>query len=89
MPSTRDQVIQAVTSLVDNKFAGDWHKAFNSFDLTGKGSLNRDELTTLLAQVGVGYKLTRWAIVSQILNVFDLNNDGLISWDEFSKIVHV
>lgn len=80
---TRKEVVEKVTALVRRKFGGDWKKAFDHYDENGDGLASTDEIASMLALAGVGYRLTRWAIAEHIITLMDSDNDGQVSFDEF------
>lgn len=77
-----------VSALVDKEFGGDYRKAFNRF--AGQDQhLNRSEVISLLKRAGIGNMLTRGAWADGILERFDANKSGTISWTEFSAVCPV
>jgi len=58
------------------------YEAFNSLDLDGSGSISVSELQRMIESRGyfVGYKE-----VSQVLDKFDKNKDGQVSFTEFRE----
>lgn len=59
--------------------------AFARYDVDKSGSIDRNELTTLLEDLEVEPTEERLA---EALHVMDLNNDGVISFDEFADWWH-
>jgi Ca2+-binding EF-hand superfamily protein len=86
--TTRQEVIEQVTKFVNNRYGGDWRKAFDAEDSNGDGRLTREEVSAVLAKAGVGLRLTRWAIALEVITAMDADGDGGISFDEFMKITH-
>ena len=80
----KHELEEKLTELVTTRFGGDYRAAFGQYDADGDGSINKDELKTLLADAGVGSGLTRWAWANGIIEEMDKSGDGLISWAEFA-----
>ena len=83
---TRESVIQDVTAFVAERYNGDWKKAFDAEDSDHDGRLSSTEVSVILAKAGVGMRLTRWAIALEVISAMDVNGNGYINWDEFSKL---
>jgi Ca2+-binding EF-hand superfamily protein len=79
----RTEVIEKVTRLVAVRFDGDWRDAFDEYDHNGDGKINGEELTKMLAEAGVGSRLTRSMWVRGVIESMDGDLDQCISWDEF------
>eukprot|EP01023_Acetabularia_acetabulum_P044590 TRINITY_DN4480_c2_g2_i1.p1 TRINITY_DN4480_c2_g2~~TRINITY_DN4480_c2_g2_i1.p1 ORF type:complete len:313 (+),score=83.12 TRINITY_DN4480_c2_g2_i1:151-1089(+) len=65
---------------------------FASADLDGNGVIDREELRALLesTESGSAYLTTRWILdedVDEIMKVYDVDDSGDISFDEFVKLV--
>ena len=82
----RQELDDKVTSLVKSRFGGDYRAAFAHYDADSSGTIDADELKTLLADAGIGNSLTRWAWVRGIMGEIDTDGDGGISWAEFDAV---
>jgi Ca2+-binding EF-hand superfamily protein len=68
---------------VRDRFGGDYQRAFRATDADGNGQISRSELKSLLGDAGVGSALTRGAWADGVMDHFDTNRNGGISWNEF------
>ncbi|BDA48418.1 probable calmodulin-like protein 5 at N-terminal half [Coccomyxa sp. Obi] len=64
---------------------------FRAADLDGNGVIDREELRALLESTdsGAQYSITRWLEdndLDKIMQNYDANNDGVIQFEEFSKL---
>lgn len=75
-----------VQRLVERRFQGDGRAAFDHY-AGADGQVNRDELSRLLSDAGVGNFITRGAWVSGIMERVDGNGNGKISWGEFNAVM--
>ncbi len=75
-----------VGELVDKKFSGDFKKAFDFYDADHDGGINKDEVTALLKDAGVGSGLTRGMWANGILDKLDTSKDTAIQWSEFEAV---
>jgi Ca2+-binding EF-hand superfamily protein len=93
------ELVTKVKKLVDEKFDGNYQRAFNFYDtdtLTSEGKIkkrpdgkiSKDELKRLLADAGVGNVITRGAWADGIIRKLDTNGDRCISWQEFQVMVN-
>ena len=74
-------------ALVKARFDGDYHKAFDHYDLADKdGKISKAELIRLLEDAGVGNWLTRCPWADGIISALDTDQDGLISGAEFERV---
>lgn len=81
------ELTEKVTTLVNQKYGGDWTAAFSHYATrNGIASLvDKDDLLELLTDAGVGNWLTRSAWAEGIIEELDGSKDQKISWDEFQK----
>jgi Ca2+-binding EF-hand superfamily protein len=82
----RRELDEKVTALVKSRFAGDYQAAFTHYDADQSGTIDADELKTLLHDAGIGNALTRGAWVRGIIKELDADGDGGISWAEFDAV---
>jgi hypothetical protein len=78
---------EKITQLVDQRFKGDWQRAFDHYGGKSGRGIDRDELLKLLEEADIGNWLTRGAWADGILEKLDTNKDKAISWDEFEPIL--
>jgi Ca2+-binding EF-hand superfamily protein len=83
----RQSVIRKVTEYVTTAYGGDWQKAFTAYAVNGQ--LTRDGVIDVLKAADVGFLITRPAIAAQVMDLFDTNGDGSLSWAEFNAIAQV
>jgi len=80
----KQELRDKVAALVAARFAGDYRATFGHYDTDRDGAISTDELKALLADAGVGSRLTRWLRAAGIMKELDADTDGLISWPEFA-----
>src|SRR5207253_1711340 len=71
-----------VNTLVQNRFGGDSQRAFNHY-AQGRPEVSREQVSKLLSDADVGSFVTRGAHTSGVMDRFDTNRSGGISWQEF------
>lgn len=83
-----DELRNKVDTLVRDRFAGDYRKAFDHYDsATKNGKISRNELFKLLTDAGIGTWLTRGAWALGIIEELDADQDGSISEVEFHNVL--
>jgi hypothetical protein len=82
----RAEIVAKVTQYVDREFKGNWSAAFDHFDRDRDEKLSRDEVMEVLGAARIGYRATRWAIATQIVQTMDGDGDGKVSYAEFAAI---
>jgi hypothetical protein len=80
-PRARD-VAQRVDRLVTDRFGGDYRAAFQHY-ANGAREVGPAGVRSLLSDAGVGNGLTRGAYVDALMDRFDGNRSGGVSWQEF------
>jgi len=75
-----------VAAFCANHYDGDYRKAFDDYDSNLDGMMTRDEIVELLADAGVGNRLTRGMWANGILDKLDMNQDHGVSWAEFESV---
>ncbi len=77
--------MRKVTRLVDNRFGGDWNRAFQAYSRggTGDGLIDDGELRSMLTDAGIGNSWTRGTWARKIIEKIDSDGDRKISWEEF------
>lgn len=82
----RQELVDKVGKLFDERFGGDHRQAFAHYDRDQKG-IDREELLALLADAGIGSWLTRGFWADGILGELDTDKDGVISLSEFETVL--
>jgi Ca2+-binding EF-hand superfamily protein len=77
-----------VTRLIQERFGGDYHRAFAQYDANGDGRIDKAELGRLLQDAGIGNWLTRGAWADGIVAALDADKDGTISGPEFEAVLN-
>lgn len=89
MATTRAEVIAKVSAYVERVFGGTdeshFKQAFDENDDNRDGRISLDELSDILSKAGIGFRLARWAIAKEVIDVLDADGDGYVAWDEFVK----
>jgi Ca2+-binding EF-hand superfamily protein len=83
----RQELREKATRLVNDRFGGDYDRAWAHYDGDQDGRVNRDELQALLKDAGIGNWLTRGAWTSGIIEALDADADGTISAAEFQAAI--
>ena len=78
---------EKVTAVVNDRFGGDWTKAFNHYAARSgnAGLVEPGDLRKLLEDANIGNGITRGKWVEGVMKKVDVSNDKAISWDEFQK----
>jgi hypothetical protein len=82
------ELTDKVTRLIQERFAGDYGRAFAHYDSNGDGRIDRAELGRLLQDAGIGSWLTRGAWASGIVAALDADKDSTISAAELQAVLH-
>jgi len=82
----KNEIDEKLTALVRTRFGGNYRSAFAHYDSDGNGALDKDELTALLTDAGIGNAFTRWAWAKGIVSEVDRDGDGAVSWAEFEAV---
>jgi Ca2+-binding EF-hand superfamily protein len=82
------ELTDKVTRLIQDRFGGDYHRAFAHYDANGDGRVDRAELGRLLEDAGIGNWLTRGAWAGGIVAALDADKDGTISGPEFEAVLN-
>lgn len=72
-----------VAALVTARFRGDRRAAFAHYAPSGR--LDRAALTRVLEDADVGNMFTRGAWTQGIMERLDVDRDGVLTWDEFTR----
>lgn len=80
-PRARD-VAQRVDRLVTERFGGNYQAAFRHY-AEGAQEVGPSGVRRLLSDAGVGNGLTRGVYVDALMDRFDGNRSGGVSWQEF------
>lgn len=73
---------ERVTKLVDERFGGEWRRAFDAY-AGSDGGINENELNSLLEDIGYG-PFERWVGTGKVMDELDRNGDRKIQWKEFN-----
>jgi len=84
----KQELMDKVSRLVTERFAGDYHKAFAQYDSDKDGRISKDELAQLLKDAGIGNWLTRGAWTDGIIAALDKDQDKTISAPEFEAALN-
>lgn len=84
----KQELTDKVTKLVEERFGGDYARAFAHYDADGDGRIDRAELGRLLADAGIGNWLTRGAWAAGIVAALDADRDGTISAPELQAAMN-
>ncbi|WP_298367317.1 EF-hand domain-containing protein [uncultured Lutibacter sp.] len=82
---SKKTILKKIQILITNQFSTP-EDAFNFFDKKGSGKLSKTEIVELLKQAEIS-GFIRGMVSSKLIEGYDLDGDGLISWDEFKKAV--
>lgn len=88
--ATYDQIMElkrGINSLVTRKFGGDFDKAFSYYDFNGDGKLNRDNVSNVLADAGIGNFITRGLWVTGIMTELDTDLDGFVTKQQIQVLI--
>jgi Ca2+-binding EF-hand superfamily protein len=84
----KQELTEKVTKLIAERFAGDWHKAFEHYDNNNKdGKINKAEMGQLLKDAGIGNWLSRGTWAAGIIAALDADKDGAISGPELEAVL--
>ncbi|MBZ0118659.1 MAG: EF-hand domain-containing protein [Sandaracinaceae bacterium] len=61
---------------------------YTEYDANRDSKINRDELSKLLEDAGVGNGLTRGMWVNGVMDKMDSDSDGLITWEEYERAIN-
>ncbi|PKG51628.1 MULTISPECIES: EF-hand domain-containing protein [Olleya] len=79
--STKDQILKKIEILITNHFDSP-QKAFSFFDNDGDKQLSKSEIKNLLQEAEIS-GFIRGIVSSKLIEGYDKDGDGLISWSEF------
>ena len=79
--STKDQILKKIEILITNHFESP-QKAFAFFDNDGDKQLSKSEIKNLLQEAEIS-GFIRGIVASKLIEGYDKDGDGLISWSEF------
>ena len=82
------ELADKLSAVVQDRFGGDYDKAFEYFDKDNDATLNRSELSDALGDIGIGNFITRGMWVDGIMEKLDKSpTDGKLSYDELLSAV--
>ncbi|MBL8957524.1 MAG: EF-hand domain-containing protein [Myxococcaceae bacterium] len=73
-----------VNTMVQNRFQGNYRQAFNHY-AQGGAEVSGNQVGRMLGDAGVGNLLTRGAYKDAVMDRFDTNRNGGVSWSEFQS----
>lgn len=73
---------------LSTRTAAEYRKAFDKLDLDGSGFIERNEIEKLLTDVYDGKNVPDFE-VDTFIRLFDVNSDGVVSWEEFATTLGV
>jgi len=85
MAWTKEKILINIEKLMRSKFS-DPREAFDYFDADKDGNLTKSDFKILLKEAQVSL-LIRGLVAEFMMQSFDSNNDGLVSWEEFQAAI--
>jgi len=82
------EVIAKVGALVTDRFRGSYRLAFKYYDADDDDVITMADLVRLLADAGVGFRMTRELWAAGVIDALDRDGDDRISWKEFEDVLH-
>ncbi|MDX1277443.1 EF-hand domain-containing protein [Oceanihabitans sediminis] len=79
--STKEQILYKIQILITNNFKTP-EEAFAFFDKDSSAKLEKSEIVALLKQAEIN-GFIRGIVSSKLIEGYDKDGDGLISWEEF------
>uniref|UniRef100_A0A7S3C092 EF-hand domain-containing protein n=1 Tax=Haptolina ericina TaxID=156174 RepID=A0A7S3C092_9EUKA len=73
---------------LSTRTAAEYREAFDKLDLDGSGFIERNEIEKLLTDVYDGKNVPDFE-VDTFIRLFDVNSDGVVSWEEFATTLGV
>ena len=85
MAWTKEKILINIEKLMRSKFS-DPREAFDYFDADKDENLTKSDFKILLKEAEVSI-LIRALVAEFMMQSFDVNNDGLVSWEEFQAAI--
>ncbi len=85
MPWTKENIVKNIENLMKSKFSSP-REAFDYFDADKDGYLTKQDFKQILKEAKVNI-LIRGVVAEFMLQSFDENKDGLVSWHEFQAAI--
>ncbi len=85
MAWTKEQIVTNIENLMKSKFSSP-REAFDYYDTNKDGSLTKSDFKILLKEAKVSF-LIRGVVAEFMMQNFDANKDGLVSWQEFQTAI--
>jgi len=82
---SKKTILKKIQILITNHYERP-EDAFNFFDKSGNGKLNKREIVKLLKQAEISGFL-RGIVSSKLIEGYDVDGDGYINWKEFKAAV--
>lgn len=83
--ASKKQILKKIQIVITNHFDTP-QDAFNFFDKNGSGKLSKKEIVKLLKEAEIS-GFIRGIVSSKLIEGYDKDNDGYISWKEFKVAV--
>lgn len=84
--STKEKILQKIQIVITNHFKSP-EEAYAFFDKDSNDKLTKKEITKLLKQAKIN-GFIRGIVATKLIEGYDKNNDGQISWDEFKIAIN-
>ena len=85
MAWSKGKIIENIESLMRSKFTNP-KEAFDYYDADGVGELTKVDFNKLLKEANVS-AIIRGLVAEFMIQSFDANGDGTVSWDEFQVAI--
>ena len=85
MAWTKEKILMNIEKLMRSKFS-EPRDAFDYFDEDKDGNLTKSDFKKLLKEAKVS-ALIRGLVAEFMMQSFDANKDGLVSWEEFQAAI--
>ncbi len=87
MAWTKEKILTNIEKLMRSKFS-EPREAFDYFDEDNDGNLTKIDFKKMLKEADVSL-LIRGLVAEFMMQSFDTNKNGLVSWEEFQEAIKV